>query len=41
MKKEFIYYRLLSVAYNLCPLKALKERIKVYALGRYPEVKKD
>lgn len=33
-----LYYKLLSIAYNLCPLKGLKERIKAYALDLYPAV---
>jgi len=36
MKIEIFYYKFLSVIYNLCPSKKLKEKIKIYALKRFP-----
>lgn len=39
MKRAMMYYKLLSVAFNLCPRGRLKDKVKEYALKRFPEVK--
>ena len=40
MKIEIMYYKLLSVIYNLCPKGKMKDRIGEYATERFPVVER-
>lgn len=38
MKREILYYKFLSVLYNLLPKGHIKDKLGEYATGRFPSV---